>query len=66
MIPELEKQLKVTFPPSSEFTSDEFRKFLDDLCIKNNVECGPPRTAARMLDKVLCVSMSTVSTQAYS
>jgi hypothetical protein len=30
----------------------EFTKFLDDLLVKNNVECSPPRTAARMLDKV--------------
>ena len=30
----------------------EFTKFLDELCVKNNVECGHPRTAARMLDKV--------------
>ncbi len=30
----------------------EFTKFLDDLLVKNGVECSPPRTAARMLDKV--------------
>ena len=52
MIPELEKQLGVTFPPSSEFSADTFRKFLDHLCVKNEVECGNPRTAARLLDKV--------------
>lgn len=53
MISELEKQLKVIFPPSSEFTSETFRKFLDDLCVQNEVECGKPRTAARLLDKVV-------------
>lgn len=52
MIPELEKQLKVSFPASSEFASEKFRNFLDGLCIKHNVDCGHPRTATRLLDKV--------------
>ena len=52
MIPELEEKLKVTFPPATEFGTESFRDFLDDLCVKNNVECGHPRTAARLLDKV--------------
>ena len=30
----------------------EFVEFLDGVLKKNNVECGHPRTAARMLDKV--------------
>ena len=30
----------------------DFSKFLDDLCTKNKVECPPPKTSARMLDKV--------------
>lgn len=53
MIPELEKQLKVTFPPATEFNTPEFVKFLDDLLVKNGVECSPPRTAPRMLDKLV-------------
>ena len=112
MIPELEKQLNVTFPPATDFHTPggllctyfyslfleflgknifsplymyvymclnfrgtcphlkvcftcqtetffvrhcfaEFHKFLDDLCVKHNVECGHPRTSARLLDKVL-------------
>lgn len=52
MIPELEEKLKVTFPPPTEFGTETFRDFLDNLCVKNNVECGHPRTAARLLDKV--------------
>ena len=35
-----------------KFFDLEFTKFLDELLVKNNVECSPPRTAARMLDKV--------------
>lgn len=30
----------------------ETRKFFDDLCAERNVECPPPRTTARLLDKV--------------
>lgn len=53
MIPELEKALKVTFPPPDEFGKPEFTKFLDELCAKNNVDCSPPRTTARLLDKLV-------------
>lgn len=31
----------------------ETRKFLDDLCTQKGVECPPPRTTARLLDKVV-------------
>lgn len=31
----------------------ETRKFFDDLCAQKGVECPPPRTTARLLDKVL-------------
>lgn len=30
----------------------ETRKFFDDLCAQRGVECPPPRTTARLLDKV--------------
>ncbi|XP_019864333.1 PREDICTED: lysine--tRNA ligase-like isoform X1 [Amphimedon queenslandica] len=53
MIPELEKQLNVTFPKPDTFHTEEFRQFLDDLCTKNNVDCSPPRTSSRLLDKLV-------------
>ena len=53
MISELEKKLNVTFPSAEDFEKDSFRQFLDDLCVKHDVECSYPRTAARLLDKVL-------------
>jgi len=34
------------------FFSDA-RKQLDDICVKLGIECSPPRTASRLLDKVL-------------
>jgi len=51
MIPELEKELNVKFPENLE--SEETRKFLDDLCVKKNVECANPRSTSRLLDKLV-------------
>ena len=54
IIPTLQEKLKVKFPPSSEFTTEEFKRFLDDICLDKGVECKEPRTVARLLDKVTC------------
>ena len=51
MIPELEKELKVKFPENLE--TEETRKFLDDLCVKHNIECANPRSTSRLLDKLV-------------
>ncbi|KNC99262.1 lysine-tRNA ligase [Spizellomyces punctatus DAOM BR117] len=53
MIPELERLLKVKFPPAETLGNEEGRQFLDDLCKKNNVDCSAPRTSARLLDKLV-------------
>lgn len=53
MFEELEKILKVKFPPATELGTPAANKFLNDLCVKHNVDCSPPRTTARMLDKVI-------------
>lgn len=53
MIEELEKVLKVKFPPCDQLHTKETNKFLDDLCVKHEVECPPPRTTARLLDKLV-------------
>lgn len=52
MVAELEKILKVKFPSPDTLGTDETKAFLDKLCVQHNVECSPPRTAARLLDKV--------------
>jgi len=52
MIEELEKQLNVTFPPGDELHTAETGAFLKELCAKHGVECSPPLTNARLLDKV--------------
>jgi lysyl-tRNA synthetase class 2 len=51
MIPELEKMTGVTFP--TEFDSDTARAFFDNLCKDKKVDCGQPRTTARLLDKLV-------------
>lgn len=53
MIPDLEEVLKVKLPPPSEFGTPETRQFFDDLCVKHNVDCSPPRTTTRLLDKLV-------------
>jgi lysyl-tRNA synthetase class 2 len=54
MLDELEKILDVKFPRTEEeLASDAFRKQLDELCVKNKVDCSSPRTAARLLDKLV-------------
>lgn len=47
----LEKALGVTLP--KDLDSEEARVFLADLCKKHNVECPPPQTTARLLDKLV-------------
>ena len=52
MIETLEEKLGVKFPPASEFHTEKTAKFLEELCEKHKVECSPPKTCARLLDKV--------------
>ncbi|KAK7603036.1 hypothetical protein V9T40_003035 [Parthenolecanium corni] len=53
MFPALEEALGVKLPDPTTLTSPESTKLLSDLCEKHNVECPPPRTAARLLDKLV-------------
>ncbi|XP_070690020.1 lysine--tRNA ligase isoform X1 [Pempheris klunzingeri] len=53
MTHDLEKIMGVKFPPSDSYDSNETRKFFDDLCAQKGVECPPPRTTARLLDKLV-------------
>uniref|UniRef100_A0AAX7VA28 Lysine--tRNA ligase n=1 Tax=Astatotilapia calliptera TaxID=8154 RepID=A0AAX7VA28_ASTCA len=53
MTHDLEKIMGVKFPPADSYDSDETRKFFDDLCAQKGVECPPPRTTARLLDKLV-------------
>ncbi|EEB13620.1 predicted protein [Pediculus humanus corporis] len=53
MIPALEEELKVKLPKPQDFGSPEANKVLKDLCAKFQVECPPPTTSARLLDKLV-------------
>jgi lysyl-tRNA synthetase class 2 len=65
MFPTLEEALKVKLPNPTELHTPEATKILDELCEKHGIECSPPRTAARLLDKVsalffYCTSINRV------
>uniref|UniRef100_A0A8C0S975 Lysine--tRNA ligase n=1 Tax=Canis lupus familiaris TaxID=9615 RepID=A0A8C0S975_CANLF len=53
MVEELEKALGVKLPETKLFETEETRKILDDICLARAVECPPPRTTARLLDKLV-------------
>lgn len=53
MFPDLERILGVKLPKPDELHTDAARKQLDDLCVAKGVDCSAPRTAARLLDKLV-------------
>ncbi|EHA97333.1 Lysyl-tRNA synthetase [Heterocephalus glaber] len=53
MVEELEKALGVKLPETNLSETEETRKILDDICAAKAVECPPPRTTARLLDKLI-------------
>lgn len=53
MLPELEKCLGEKLPPLDQLDSAESNKFFSDQCLKHDVECRPPRTTARLIDKLV-------------
>ena len=44
---------KTKLPNPTELHTDAARSQLDALCVKHNVDCSAPRTAARLLDKLV-------------
>ena len=52
MFPALEEALGAKLPNPTELDTQQAQASLSDLCTKNEVECPPPRTSARLLDKV--------------
>jgi lysyl-tRNA synthetase class 2 len=53
MMPALEEATGEKFPPSDQLHTQETNEFLKKVLKKLNIECSPPQTNARMLDKVL-------------
>jgi lysyl-tRNA synthetase class 2 len=53
MIPALEAATGAKFPPPDTFHTDEAAQFLEGLLDKLKIVCTPPRTASRMIDKLV-------------
>uniref|UniRef100_A0A8C3RMF2 Lysine--tRNA ligase n=2 Tax=Chelydra serpentina TaxID=8475 RepID=A0A8C3RMF2_CHESE len=53
MVCELERILGMKLPATDHFETEETRKFFDAVCVERGVECPPPRTTARLLDKLV-------------
>lgn len=53
MMAELEKKIGVKLPAPETLNTPEAQKFLDNLAVQHNVDCPPPRTVARLLDKLV-------------
>lgn len=53
MMEELEKALGTKLPDPAELDRPESVEILSKLCEKHQVDCPPPRTSARLLDKLV-------------
>merc|ERR1712112_160036 len=53
MFPDLEKALGTKLPSPDTLHTEEARLHLDRICVQKEVDCPPPRTAARLLDKLV-------------
>lgn len=53
MFPDLEERMKEKLPAPDQLHTDDARLSLDKLCVKHKVDCSSPRTAARLLDKLV-------------
>lgn len=53
MFPDLEKALGAKLPSPEQLDTPESRQKLDELCVKHQVDCTAPRTASRLLDKLV-------------
>ena len=53
MIPALEEATGTKFPPGDQLHTEETNAFLKDILKKMKVDCSPPQTNARMLDKLV-------------
>ncbi|GFV96316.1 lysine--tRNA ligase [Trichonephila clavipes] len=53
MLPGLEAAMGVKLPEPESLGSPESNKIFSDLCTKYEIECPPPRTTARLLDKLV-------------
>ncbi len=48
----IEDKIGVKLPRGKELASESTREMLDKLCVEKGVECTPPRSIARLIDKL--------------
>jgi len=53
MFPDLEAALGCSLPSPDSLHTEQARLHLDRICQQKQVDCAPPRTAARLLDKLV-------------
>ncbi|KAI5778363.1 hypothetical protein EDC01DRAFT_622710 [Geopyxis carbonaria] len=53
MIPALEEATGEKFPPGDQLHTKETNDFLKSVCAKHKIDCSPPQTNARLLDKLV-------------
>lgn len=53
MMKTLEEVLKVKLPLANELNTPEANEILSNVCATHGIECPPPRTSARLLDKLV-------------
>ena len=53
MTPFLEEKLGCKFPAPKDLQTAEAQQFLKDICKRQKIECSPPHTSARLLDKLV-------------
>jgi len=53
MFPDLEAALGTKLPSPDTLHTEEARLHLDRICVEKEVDCPPPRTCARLLDKLV-------------
>lgn len=53
MIPALEEALKIKLPPPDQLGTSAANELLSKLCQQHEIECPPPRTSTRLLDKLV-------------
>ena len=53
MMKGLEEHLKIKMPKNTELGTEKARQFFDDLVKKQGLECKPPRSTARLIDKLV-------------
>ena len=49
----LEEAVGVELPKADQLGTEESRMFFEKLCKEHNVECKPPRTVSRLIDKLV-------------